>query len=298
MDEINCAAEIPLWHDNSAASLEKSPDNSAILSAPLGSYLSLLEVQMAKIKVRPRPGALSELLKTKGMTKMDAFEKTRVDRKTLSKIDRGEEVKLETLQQVVNKLQVTEEYFRDPPAAEVANDADDPEPGTVMLRKLDGARLQQLFKADPARLEWKLNAQVRDEEARKFLEEFETLVENFRKDLFLSSDTVSLRQQLERLKTLENIDARLELFAEHRLALLGADHLFWECSHDEYKYEDVYWTKAEYQSYNTVLLSVEPLGTQSRRVHAAVGNPPPLFAPDVETAVFVNGVKLPSLEEL
>jgi len=41
------------------------------------------------------------------------------------KIDRGEEVKKETLQQVAIKLQVMEEYFR--PAAEVKDDGDVPE---------------------------------------------------------------------------------------------------------------------------------------------------------------------------
>jgi transcriptional regulator with XRE-family HTH domain len=104
---------------------------------------------MAKIKVRPHPGALSELLKKKGMTQIDAHATTGVDRKTLKKIDDGEEVKLETLQKVATKLQVPEGYFSQPA---VATDDDSdvssvlPEPGTVMLRKLDIARLEELLR--------------------------------------------------------------------------------------------------------------------------------------------------------
>ena len=255
---------------------------------------------MAKIKVRPRPGALSELLKTKGMTQMDAFEKTRVDRKTLAKIDRGEEVKLETLQQVVTKLQVTEEYFRYPPVTELIETGDDPEPGTILLRKLDVARLQELFEEDPKRIKWHLNAKVRDDEARKFLEGFETAVEKFRVDLLfsLAPEELSLRRQLTRLQTADDIAARFEQLAEHRLAVLGASHLFWECSYEEGSYEGATWFKEEYHSSSTIVLSVEPIGTQSRRARKSIGNPPPIFAPDTDTAVFVNGVQLPSLEEL
>jgi hypothetical protein len=43
---------------------------------------------------------------------------------------------------------------------------------------------------------------------------------------------------------------------------------------------------------------VEPLGTQSRRVHVFQGSVPPLLAPDIETPVYVNGRRLPSPEEL
>lgn len=235
------------------------------------------------------------------MTQTDASQTTRVDRKTLLKIDRGGQVKLDKLQTVANKLEVPEEYFLHPPAAEVTNDGDDLEPGTIMLRKLDAARLEELLRG-AKRLEWHLNANVRDNEARKFLEDFETAVENFREQharISRENVTRSLRLQLDRLRTADDISARLERLAEHRLALLGADHLFWECSCEEVWYnEDIKGYKEDYQSSNTVLLSVEPLSTQSRRIRMSYGNPPPFFAPDTETAVFVNGEQLPSLEEL
>jgi hypothetical protein len=151
-------------------------------------------------------------------------------------------------------------------------------------------------------LEWHLNVKVQTDEARKFLEDFETAVVNFRLDLrrfrAFSRETLSLRLQLDRLKTADDIAARLERLAEHRLALLGADRLFWESSYEGREYEYGEWSKAEYRSSNTVLLSVEPFGTQSRRAHISSGDPPPLFAPDLETAVFVNGERLLSPEEL
>ncbi len=265
---------------------------------------------MAKIKVRPRPGALSEVLKTKAMTRLDASEKTRIDRKTLSKIDRGEEVKLETLQQVANKLQVTEGYFSYPVEATTAGDGDVPsalEPGTIMLRKLDWTRLQELLEGAET-LRWHLKAQVRDDAARTFLVEFEQAVENFRKQSDLNVPEVwdgdpSLEFQLNRLKTADDIAARLERYADHGIVLLGADYLFWACESEDYEYEYHYSTVVNYRSSRTVLLSVESGGTQSRRASIVQGSLPPRFAPapnkarGSSTTVWVNGAMLPTLDD-
>ena len=107
----------------------------------------------------------------------------------------------------------------------------------------------------------------------------------------------TLRVQLDRLKIADDVAARLEMFDLHCLALLGADHLFWQCYHDEGEFGHLDWRPvAMHSSPNKVLLSVEPHGTQSRRMHISIGEPPPLFARDTETVVFVNGVHLPSRE--
>jgi transcriptional regulator with XRE-family HTH domain len=267
---------------------------------------------MAKIKVASRPGALSELLKSKGMTQMDAFEKTRVDRKTLRRIDRGAQVKLEKLQQVANRLQVPEGYFShqvSPPAAADNSDVSSAlEPGTIMLRKLDWRRLEELLNGAKD-VRWHLRAQVRDDMTHKFLEEFEQAIENFRRQLrqldfdsdARDGDPSSLRFQLNCLKTTDDIAARLERLADHSVVLLGADYLFWDCGSEDYEYESTYWTNVNYRSSRIVLLSVEPAGTQSRRARIYQGSLPPRFAPNTlntpyTTNVFVNGVQLPTLD--
>jgi transcriptional regulator with XRE-family HTH domain len=261
---------------------------------------------VAKIKTRSRPGALSELLKRKGMTQMDAKEKTGVDRKTLSKIDRGGEVKRETLQQVANKLQVPEGYFSHPVSAVAATDDSDAssglEPGTTMLRKLDWARLEELLKG-AKNVRWHLKAQVRDDATRIFLKEFEQAVEFHRARMDwdqpkASDGDPSLGFQLDCLKAADDIAARLEALADHGLALLGADYLFWDCeNHSFYESEYQSSTIVNYLSSRTVLLSVEPAGAQSRREPIFQGSlpPDPRFAPRGGN-VFVNGDPLSILD--
>ena len=261
---------------------------------------------MAKINVRPLPGALSELLKKKGMPQVDAHEKTHTDRKTLAKIDRAEEVKLETLQKVANKLGVPVDYFLPlAPTAEGNGDGDVPEPGTIMLRKLDGPRLEELLQG-AENVRWHLKAPVRDDASRKFLEEFEQAVENFRKQLKFNIPEAwdgdpSLRFQLNLLQHSDDVAIRLCTFTDHGFTLLGADHLFWECNSEEYNTQNGLWTRVDYRNTRTVLLSVEPAGTQPRRAPVSQGSLPPRFSPGFfrgnTTTIFVNGVELPCLAD-
>jgi transcriptional regulator with XRE-family HTH domain len=256
---------------------------------------------MAKIKVRPHPGALSDLLKRKSMTEVDAAETTRVDRKTLRKINRGEEVKLETLQKLANNLRVPVHVF-DPPATELSDEVDCEFPWlqSVMLRELDAERLPELLKS-AGQVRWLLNLQLVDEKVRGLLEEFEQAVHQFHKHLTIEGHEVdpdelfSLRFQLSRLKKGDDVATLMKRLAEHRLTVLGADYLEWDVSQEtEEYYVDLFRHVHRYTSKRIVEFSVESYGAQSRRVEVCLGIEPPKFAPKTHppTDVFVNGVQL------
>jgi transcriptional regulator with XRE-family HTH domain len=141
---------------------------------------------MAKIKVRSHPGALAQLLKRKGMTQMDAKDATGLDRKTLAKIDRGEEVKLETIQQLAKKLHVSVAHFTPPSTASTADQIDTQElpdcMGSLLLHKVDGDRLPGMLQHS-INIQWNLNVQTVDKKARELLMELEEAIGQLRDQL-------------------------------------------------------------------------------------------------------------------
>lgn len=243
---------------------------------------------MAKIKICPKAGALSKLLAQRRMTKMDAHQRTSVDRKTLSRIDRGEEVKLETLQKVAKRLGIGQNQL-------LGDTALSPmlEPGTVMLSKLDAERMAALLKG-AARVRWELNAPIRSDETGRFLEQLEETVEQFSRHLNTSDSNSkdSLRWHIGVLKIIEDMDIQLKRLVDDGLALFGTDYLFWDEFAGETNFDgmcEIYYT--EYTSCKVVLLSIDPSSAQARHVQVFSGSEPPKFAPN-NSKVLVNGREL------
>jgi transcriptional regulator with XRE-family HTH domain len=280
---------------------------------------------MAKKMVHPRPGALKELLEKRELTQEQAANREVVglDRKTLRKIDRGEEVKLETLEDVAKRLRVSLGHFLG--TTEADDKLNDPPAHTVMLRRLNGERLAELLKRVPLggrfqsitgdQLEWLLNVQVVDEKASKLLNELERAASQSR---VIPSSTAaqaervrasaigwppavpvtdSLSAQLQRVTSLDRLGDILKELHECRLAVLGGDYLYWVKMPSSFRDEfGHHFSEVTYRSFPKVLLSIDPSSTRSRRVPIFPGFEPPKFAPNAATIVTVDGRRLDTAE--
>lgn len=257
---------------------------------------------MAKTKVRPHPGALAELLNKKDMTQLDAAGVTGIDRKTLAKINRGEDVKLETLQKLAKKLNVAATHF-DPPADDSVSRTDtkpdDPRWLSLMLRKLDAVDLAEMLSVTE-RIVWQLNIHTVDDETVPVLEQLEDAIKDLYGHLFFPGDPEedgSLRSQLAGLKKHKHVASLLEELAKHRLAILGAEYLVWESNQKPEWHEETEFTNISYISSRYLALSIDAHPAQPRRARVWQGNTPPKVAPNWQTIISVNGMRLDTDED-
>jgi transcriptional regulator with XRE-family HTH domain len=252
---------------------------------------------MAKRKVRPHPGALAELLKSRGSTLTDAARDisrgTRViDRKTLARIDRGDEVKLETLQKLANNLKVPITYF-DPPVGRPVDQVNSQVESrwlSLLLHKVDVDDLVKMLcrrwdDTEPDSIHWKLNVNRVDDEAISLLEQFEDAVNDFY-EYVNAPGPDSLRAELDRLKKTKHVASLLEELAKHHLAVLGASYLSWQSQKEIDRETEC--SIVIYDSCDHTMLSIEGHSAHERREKVWQGTVPPRFAP-WGTFVKVNG---------
>jgi transcriptional regulator with XRE-family HTH domain len=253
---------------------------------------------MAKRKIRPHRGALAEVLKRQNMTQTDAANASGIDRKTLAKIDRGEDVKEETLQKLARKLSVPTTHF-DPPAGssvdQVDSQPDDPRWLSLTLRKIDAERLGDLLKAN-GWMNWQLNVHTVDDGIVPLLEQLEDAVKDLHRylqfEIYDPEHDASLRLQLDGLKRSKHVVLLLEELAKCGLGILGAEYLAWNSETETEWHDENLYTIITYTSRPTAVLSIEGHPVQARRAKVWRGTEPPRFAPDLATIIKVNGVKL------
>lgn len=257
---------------------------------------------MALNKSTPRPGALKQAISNAGMTQAEFAKKARCSRTTLQKIDRGEPVKAETLDEIAQVLGLpvahllgTEEKPEDTGPDQIVVDEDEIfGTGTwvkILMRRLKTTEDISNLLRFPGEISWSLNAGDIAKDQETALLSFEESINQFRgKNLtWLGSRGPSLTKLIEDKKAATGIEAQIKDLADNGLYVYGAKYIQWNEDREIYSHEDNEYEVLVYTSKRVSLIAIDITCAQSMRLDVCIGYPPPRHATAENPRIKVDG---------
>ena len=239
---------------------------------------------MTKKLVTIPEGKLLRIAKNKGVATLLALsEKTRVDRKTLRAINKGQPVKERTLQAIADKLRVPLEHFLGPSTLDEVENSSSLAPyhrvsdgyhvREIKLQQLDAAALRQLVEeADD--ITWLLKMDQMSESLEATLLKLrESLQRWYAHQVAFGTD--ELVDQISSIKTSADIDKSVEQLAEQNLKIYGGTYVHWKKVQERDQIENFPLPILRYTSQTRMALSVAPEEKDNSTVRVGTGWEPP-----------------------
>lgn len=259
---------------------------------------------MAVNKVKPRAGALLTAIENKALTQQDFAKKVGCSRTTLQDINKGKEIKSDTLRKIADELRIPMEHLLE---LKEPSEADDAQDQIVMYDFKDfgrdiSLRLPRIKSAEDLKkilqhtntLIWSLNIKDITDEIEEALIEFERRVEELKnKEKYLPFDEgVSLSQLIENRKSQFKIEDYMKNLGNKNIYIYGASYIDWK---KEVNYEviDPYGDYPEkvidYTSTKKGIIILDNQNLAFMRYSTLINAEPPLFTSAGENRIRVDG---------
>lgn len=269
---------------------------------------------MAKTMKAAAPGALTEILDARNLSQDDVSKAWQFSRNTLRGINKGDPVKLETLQRLATHLRVPVDHFlqtssNSPEAGDGANatteDDEDQEAGKadapdndadpfkgVLLKPADVDALENelRYSVDTT---WKIERPI-PREAVEPLEKLEEAVNDLESLYYAPPPNKrgSLQIELDKIKAASRLSEIMDELKNHGLHVLLGSYIRWKREVRNPVYEDS-GEVVDYKSALMLILCIAPLSAKTKRATVFEGAKPPKYAAPGGPAVYVNGRELP-----
>jgi transcriptional regulator with XRE-family HTH domain len=258
---------------------------------------------MALDKHTPRPGALKLAISKAGMTQAEFAQKARCSRTTLQKIDRGEPVKAETLNEIAQVLGLpvahllgSEEKPEDTGPDQIVTDEDEVfgNFAKVLLRRLRTTNDVMKLLPYAGDISWLLNACDLSNDQEAALVNFEQRLNQFdeREHWFMSTTGPSLAKLIEDKKAEKGIEEQIKQLADAGLYVYGTKYIVWSKEKEMHQFNPYEFQQDEVQVYTSkrvTMIAFDSDNAKSIRANVYIGHPPPEHATDEKPHIKVDG---------